>query len=176
MSKWAKLAAGTYEIKMFAVDSASLSIDNQLVFEVTAGQGYHAGSFVVAENGVYRFDLSYISDAAGTSGYIAYQITLDGARVENSRANDFIADTVPIDVDALGPKPPYSNDLRLTYPVFLSRPNWKSGITERLEWQTDVMISETGAEQRRPVRTYPRRSIEASFLRWAGTAIMAPVP
>ena len=45
-------------------------------------------------------------------------------------------------------------------------PNWKDGITERLEWQTDVMVSETGAEQRRPIRLHPRRTFEGSFLRW----------
>ncbi|AGF89702.1 hypothetical protein SP099_00290, partial [Salmonella phage FSL SP-099] len=57
-------------------------------------------------------------------------------------------------------------DVRLTYPVFLPLPNWKDGVTERIEWQTDVMISESGAEQRRPIRLHPRRSFEATFLRW----------
>jgi hypothetical protein len=44
-------------------------------------------------------------------------------------------------------------------------PNWANGITERLTWLTDVLNDETGTEQRRTVREFPRRSFEASFLR-----------
>lgn len=59
-----------------------------------------------------------------------------------------------------------TDDIRLTYPVFLPEPNWKNGVTERLEWMTDVLSSETGAEQRRKLRLTPRRSFEATFMRW----------
>lgn len=45
-------------------------------------------------------------------------------------------------------------------PVWTIRPNWKEGILERLEWLTDVLISETGVEQRRSPRPTPRRSFE----------------
>lgn len=47
-----------------------------------------------------------------------------------------------------------------TLPVWTIRPNWRGGITERLEWKTDVMQSDTGVEQRRSVRVSPRRSLE----------------
>jgi hypothetical protein len=50
-------------------------------------------------------------------------------------------------------------------PVWSLLPNWKDGIVERLSWQTDVLASETDAEQRRSVRRNARRSFEASFLR-----------
>lgn len=53
----------------------------------------------------------------------------------------------------------------LSLPVFLLKPNWANEITERLEFLTDVMISEREVEQRRQLRTTPRRSFEASFLR-----------
>lgn len=45
-------------------------------------------------------------------------------------------------------------------PVWTIRPNWAQGITERLEWLTDVLASSTGVEQRRAVRLSPRRYIE----------------
>ncbi len=47
-----------------------------------------------------------------------------------------------------------------TLPVWTIRPNWRGGITERLEWKTDVLQSDTGVEQRRSVRVSPRRSLE----------------
>ena len=43
------------------------------------------------------------------------------------------------------------------------RPDWKSGVTERLQWLTDVLISQDGAEQRRRLRQAPRRVVEANF-------------
>lgn len=48
-------------------------------------------------------------------------------------------------------------------PVFSFSPNWAGGITEYLEWLTDVLGSMTGYEQRRGVRLTPRRFFEATF-------------
>lgn len=165
-AKWVKLAAGDYTVKAIADDSGELSIDGRPVFNVVLSGGVTTGTFNILSAGVYRFDLKYHNGPVNTPGYLAYQLILNNETVEVSRAQDFIGDLVPIPDSALGPKPPYSDDQRLSYPVFLSLPNWKDGVTERLEWQTDVMSSETGAEQRRPVRLHPRRSFEATFLRW----------
>ncbi|ECV8069637.1 hypothetical protein ABQ22_25065, partial [Salmonella enterica subsp. enterica serovar Typhimurium] len=166
MAKWMKLKAGTYTAVMYVDDSGTLSIDHAVVATAAIGTNPNSGEFTIAADGVYRFDCIYSNVPADTPAYMAYQLILDGQTVEVSRANDFIADIVPIPDKALGPKPPYSDDVRLTYPVFLPLPNWKDGVTERIEWQTDVMISESGAEQRRPIRLHPRRSFEATFLRW----------
>lgn len=57
------------------------------------------------------------------------------------------------------------SDPRRDLPVFTFLPNWKDGITERLSWLTDILTSETGVEQRRSVRRYPRRTFEATILR-----------
>lgn len=43
-------------------------------------------------------------------------------------------------------------------------PDWSNPITERLEWQTDVLSAYDGSEQRVALRQAPRRSIEFSFL------------
>lgn len=56
-------------------------------------------------------------------------------------------------------------DARRSLPVFSFLPNWKGGITERLEWMTEVFSSEIAVEQRRSQRRFPRRSFEAGFLR-----------
>lgn len=40
-------------------------------------------------------------------------------------------------------------------------PDWSSGITERLAWATEILRSDSGAEQRRALRIAPRRSFEA---------------
>lgn len=49
-------------------------------------------------------------------------------------------------------------------PVFSFRANWKEGVTERLEFLTDVLRASEGAEQRRCLRPTPRRTLEADFL------------
>lgn len=49
-------------------------------------------------------------------------------------------------------------------PVWTIAPNWKDGITERLEWLTDVLASTYGTEQRRALRLSPRRGFEVNFL------------
>jgi hypothetical protein len=43
-------------------------------------------------------------------------------------------------------------------------PNWENGIVERLEWATDILQSESMVEQRRALRTVPRRAFEADFI------------
>lgn len=46
------------------------------------------------------------------------------------------------------------------YPVWPFEPNWTSSVRESLEWLTDVLMSPTGAEQRRSLRFAPRRVID----------------
>lgn len=44
------------------------------------------------------------------------------------------------------------------------RPDWASGITERLEWKTGVITNYDGSERRTRLRKYPRRSFEFEYL------------
>jgi len=48
--------------------------------------------------------------------------------------------------------------------AWLWEPNWRSKVTERLEWLTDVMVSYNGKEQRVKVRNAPRSSVEFEAL------------
>lgn len=47
-----------------------------------------------------------------------------------------------------------------THPVWPFEPNWTSSVGETLEWLTDVLASPKGAEQRRTMRYFPRRTID----------------
>lgn len=48
--------------------------------------------------------------------------------------------------------------------VWPFRPDWSDGITERLEWLTDVLPAYDGSEQRVRLRDHGRRGIEYAFL------------
>lgn len=52
----------------------------------------------------------------------------------------------------------------MTTKLWPFRPDWEGGVLEKLEWLTDVMASTTGAEQRRPQRLTPRKTLEVTFL------------
>jgi len=43
-------------------------------------------------------------------------------------------------------------------------PNWERGVTERLEWSTNILKSREGYEQRFSLRVVPRQTIEYDFL------------
>jgi hypothetical protein len=48
-------------------------------------------------------------------------------------------------------------------PVWTIKPNWVNGITERLEWLTDIQANTLGVEQAIAYRLSPRRSFETTF-------------
>lgn len=48
--------------------------------------------------------------------------------------------------------------------VWSFRPDWSTGITERLAWLTDVLAAHDGGEQRVRLRDHARRAIEYAFL------------
>lgn len=51
---------------------------------------------------------------------------------------------------------------RVTMWPFL--PDWSESITQRMEWATDILTSNTGTEQRRALRLSPRRFYSGRFL------------
>lgn len=170
LAKWIRLPAGVYRIRAVCDDTGNIKVAGQVVITLLSAGAMQMSTFPIQADGVYRFDCFYRNVPDKSPAYITYEIMKRNGEewelFEVSRANDFMCDLVEVPTSALPPAPPFSADVRLSYPVFLPLPNWKDGITDRIEWQTDVMISETGAEQRRPIRLFPRRSFDASFLRW----------
>lgn len=51
-------------------------------------------------------------------------------------------------------------------PVFPFKVNWENGISERLEWKTDVLTDLVGNEQRRGLRLHPRRDFDVTLTLW----------
>lgn len=165
LAKWIKLAAGTYTLKYMVDDAGTMSIDKVQQFAMAIGSAPQSHTFTINANGVYRLDMTHTEAPDNTPSYIAYQLlNAAGETIEVSRADAWIGDIVPIPDAALGPKPPYNDDVRLSYPIFLQEPDWTTPVLERMEWNTDVLTSESGAEQRRKLRHSPRYSVEAAFL------------
>jgi hypothetical protein len=50
------------------------------------------------------------------------------------------------------------------YPVWPFLPNWTEPVGERVEWLTDILVSESGAEQRRSLRIFPRQMMDFQLL------------
>lgn len=88
------------------------------------------------------------------AGYVTAEVT-------SNLTVPMVASVVVLEVLALTTDPkPYipNNEVKWTL-----KPDWTNGVTERLHWMTDVMTSVTGVEQRRKVRRWPRRDIEAQY-------------
>jgi hypothetical protein len=73
---------------------------------------------------------------------------------------DFVFDSARITMDVTG--------RRLI--LFAFPPNWGQGMTEKLEWKTDILRSFSGSEQRRILRRNPRRSFTYTLRVWRDEA------
>ncbi len=166
LSTWADLEGGEYLIRVFAVQAStwatSITVNNVRVFLNTPRDvGPHVAT-INLPRGRQRIDvlLSNLSASAG-SCYMAFSLWRQGRLVYKSEAAPWVFDTAPIP-DASLPEPVGE---RLTLPVFAVQPNWADPIIERLMYSTEVLSSESDVEQRRSLRTTPRRSFEMSFAR-----------
>jgi hypothetical protein len=166
LAKWLVLQGGTYVLKAVADDAAVWRVgpgDNtsRRFYDCVVANGVVA-SQVYLPPGLQRVDILLQNLSAGASAcYVAFSLFQDGVLVYASNATGWVFDTAVI-ADA---SVPAAVDPRRLMPVFTLLPNWDVGVTEGLAWKTDVLPSETAIEQRRGVRRYARRTIEASFLR-----------
>lgn len=169
-SKWLRLPAGMYEVSVIMDGYGRFKLDGNLIRDNLTNGGSPVTpavfNFLSRQSTVYKLDLEYVALNDTQPAYIIYRIKSaeTGAVMEVSRANDFVGDIVPIEEKDLPPKPSFNQEPRLAYPVFLPQPNWADEVSERFSWLTDVLSSESQAEQRRRLREKPRHSIEASFL------------
>lgn len=115
---------------------------------------------VVLPAGEYRMDLWVSNPSAGDTAGFAVLIYHPDATLytSNNEGWAYEVDATLADGDMLAL-------VESEMPVFAILPNWASGITERVQYLTDIPTSETGAEQRRSIRQHPRREFDASFLR-----------
>lgn len=156
---------GDYTIAVTADDAATVWIGpTQLGSRIVATPtlAHPATANLHIPQGTYRIDVILQNLPPTPNDCFFTMIIKQGERtVYVSSAEGWLLDDAPIaDVDL-----PATSDYRFDLPVFSILPNWKNGITERLSWLTDVIPSETDAEQRRSVRRNARRSFEAEFLR-----------
>ena len=166
LARWFDFEGGAYTIKAVADDAAFWyasvdSLNPRAVFSNQLGQGV-VQSTVFLPRGRRRLDivLTNLSTAASPC-YAAFSLWKDGLLIYASTASGWVFDTELIPDSAI----PNIADSRLSLRVFSVLPNWASGLTERIEWVSEVMPSEADVEQRRSTRRFPRRSLEASFAR-----------
>lgn len=166
LSRWFDFNGGIYTIRSVSADVASwlasITLNNgRVLFNTLIADGVLERT-VHIPRGRKRLDILLTNVGSGASScYVAFSLWQFGKVVYTSSADGWVRDTVAI-VDADVPNP---GDRRLSFPLFPLMPNWAGGVSERLEWKSEVMGSESDVEQRRSLRRYPRRSIEASFLR-----------
>lgn len=161
MSKWTYFEGGSYVIATAADDSGHMLIDGTNVANIIM-QVVNTGAIAISK-GWHRLDVDYTNVPANTPTYVGWAFYRDGAVAPESVSSPDGWAASDSEFPDIGPKPENPPDTRLSLPVFLPRPNWESDITESWEWLTTVNTSESGAEQRRKIRRFPRRYVEASF-------------
>lgn len=167
LSKWFDFEGGYYTLKIGCREAVT-------VYEtISRGNSKTLGSAFVSDGlvnmtvyitrGRRRLDIVLSKTSTDTSAaYTVFSLWQNNKIVYASAADGWVFDQSPIaDADV----PPLVDET-LTYPVFALLPDWSSGITERIEWNTEILASETDTEQRRSVRRYPRRSIEVTYTDW----------
>lgn len=155
---------GNYTLTIAADDGASLWIGTTQLTSRIIGSCTLAGgpssAFVNIPQGDYRLDV-LLQNIPASPAYFTLVIKKGEDVVYTSDKTDWLLDDVAISDDDM----PLAADYRFGLPMFTTLPNWQQGVTERLSWLTDILDSETGAEQRRSVRRNARRQFEANFLR-----------
>lgn len=166
MTRLFTFAEGIYQFDVTADDAATVwigtgDLNTRMVASAVFGVPSQSKAYIAAGN--YRVDL-ILENLAVVPNPCAFTLVISdesGNVVYASSKDDWLLDDAPINDADL----PAASDARLRLPVFTLLPNWADGVTERLSFLTDVLSSESDAEQRRSVRRHPRRGFEASFLR-----------
>jgi hypothetical protein len=161
MSRWQYFDGGVYTVQMASDDSMTMFIDSTQIG--TAGMAVSTFEYVTVDQGWHRLDVSYFNGPLNTPAYAGWAFYNSGNVVPESISdpNGMIGNESQW--PDIGAKPAGSGSNILSLPVFLPEPNWGDGITESWAWLSTVQTSETGAEQRRKIRRFPRRYVEAQF-------------
>lgn len=162
MSKWIIVKGGSYLIKGAGKSIADIRIDGQSVgrFNVDREQPY---PIVALAPGPHRLDLVYLTNNKEMpEAWAMFGMFRGTEQIPElySLPSDWV--TAPGDGEPeLGSPPNPTPDMNL--PVWLPRPDWKDGVRQTIEFMTDILTSESEAEQRRSLRSFPRLIIESKF-------------
>lgn len=166
LAKFFNLKGGLYTLKSLSLDAALWSVgassQNGRVIQNVIKNEWVITTEVYLPPGQQRLDiiLSHIGISAGLC-FVAFSLWQDDRVVYTSSGSGWVFDTVPFPNSSV----PGIADYRLSLPLFSVRPNWAGGVTERIDFKTEVLSSESDNEQRRSIRRFPRRSFEATFSR-----------
>lgn len=161
MSRWQYFDGGVYTVQMASDDSMTMYIDSTQIG--TAGMAVKTYEYITVDQGWHRLDVSYLNGPVNTPAYAGWAFYNSGNVVPESISDPDGMKGNDSEWPDIGAKPTGNGSNILSLPVFLPEPNWGDGITESWAWLSTVQTSETGAEQRRKIRRYPRRYVEAQF-------------
>lgn len=161
MSRWQYFDGGVYTVQMVSDDGMTMYIDSTQIG--TAGMAVKTYEYVTVDQGWHRLDVSYLNGPVNTPAYAGWAFYNSGNVVPESISDPNGMKGNDSEWPDIGAKPTGNGSNILSLPVFLPEPNWGDGITESWAWLSTVQTSETGAEQRRKIRRYPRRYVEAQF-------------
>lgn len=149
--------SGVYNIKAWIYPAGTLTIDGVTLNSING----LLKTQINVPAGEQRIDVTLTKSTEGQACFVAFFLFYADLSIYASRAEGWMTDDSVVPENEL----PEAEDPRFSMSVFPFTPNWENGISERFTYLTNVMVSESGAEQRRAMRVYPRRSIEADFLR-----------
>jgi len=152
--------SGLYQIKIWMASAGTLKVGPDLAGLtplISVPTNTTIQTQIYLPKGSSRIDVQAQSSSAA---FFALLIFHPDEVIYASAASGWVYENTapPADADLPG-----SVSQALT--VFPILPNWADGITERLSYLTDILTSETSAEQPRLLRMHPRRAFEAAFLR-----------
>ena len=164
ISRFLNLPHGIYNIKWISFGSAILRIgktQGAMSDVLLSSNGVLHNTQIYIEGGTTRFDIELAAIGGGSAAGIVFLIYSPDKVIYASNAGGWKFDTAPMSDNSLT----QAEDPRLSLPVWSVFPNWKDGISEAVEYLTDITTSETGEIQTRSLREFPRRSFDISFMR-----------
>lgn len=162
MSRWQYFDGGVYTVQLAADDAATMYIDSMQI-GTAAYPNISVFEYVTIDQGWHRLDVAYTNTPPGTSASAGWAFYNSGNVVAESISQPEGMYGNDSEWPDIGERPTGNGSNILNLPVFLPEPNWGDGITESWAWLSTIQTSETGAEQRRKIRRFPRRYIEAQF-------------
>ena len=159
LAKLINLPHGVYNLKFLATDASVLRINGAQALSL--GASTFVATQLYVQGGATRIDVQLAHLAAGANCGFMLTIYSPEKVIYASNAEGWGFDTTtPLDADLQAAGNPNA-----LLPVLSVLPNWKEGITERIEYVTDALRSETGAVRTRTLREKPRRTFEMGYMR-----------